>query len=254
MSSRHNLNDSGLSSDTLDTKTMTQIANSLIQSDSEDGYALQTVGLALNDAGDLPRCQTVLEMAQLLVPLNASAELALAECYVATKDADLAVGLLDHVARSKSVDSPTLLRAASLFKELGSFREAWLACREAVRKSPDDAQSWFDLSVYMGRVGFPFPKIELVVQKAIDLEPNNVVFRISLAAALSKMGRKQNAYAVVRRFGTKEYEQICCSRCLKSVRALCQQANDWRGVCLCNEQLVQRSIAEASDCCGESEE
>jgi Flp pilus assembly protein TadD len=254
VSSRHHLNDSSLKSGIHAPLTVAQIADFLIQSDSEDGRALESSGLALNEAGDLSRCRVVLEMAQMLVPLSASAELALAECYVVTKDADLAVGLLNHVARSASANSPTLLRAASLFKELGSFREAWLACREAVRKSPDDAQAWFDLSASMGRVGFPFSKIELVVQKAIDLEPDNVVFRISLAAALAKLGREQHAYAVVRRFGAKELEQICCSSCLKNLRTLYEQADDWRGVCLCNEQLVQRSITDASDCCGESEE
>jgi hypothetical protein len=109
---------------------MTQIANSLIQSDSEDGYALQTVGLALNDAGDLPRCQTVLEMAQLLVPLNASAELALAECYVATKDADLAVDCwITWLVRNLSIHqrSCELLHCSRSLAVFG--KPGWLAAK-----------------------------------------------------------------------------------------------------------------------------
>lgn len=234
--------------------SVTQIADFLIQSESEDGQALESVGLDLGNPGDLRRCRAVLEMAQLLIPLSAAAELTLARCYVASQEADLAFGLLEHVSQSESTDSPTLLQTASLFRKIGRFREAWLACREAVRRSPDDAQAWFDLSICMGRVGFPFSKIELVVQKAIDLEPGNVVFRISLAVALSKLGREQHAYAVVQRFGLKELEQIDCSGCLENLRALFEQADDWRGVCLCNEQLVQRSISETPDCCGEMEE
>lgn len=254
MPDRDNLNRSSIRPCIQNIDTAAQVADYLIKSDSNDGHTLRRVGLALHTAGDLPRCQTLLEMAQLLVPLNVSAELALAECYVATKDADLAVGLLENVARSESADTPTLLRAASLFKELGSFRNAWLACREAVRKSPDDAQAWFDLSVSMGRVGFPFSKIELVAQKAIDLEPDNVVFRVSLAAALSRLGREPHAYALVQRFGEKELRQICCSSCLECLRSLYKLVGDWRGVCLCNEQLVQQSVTEANDCCEESEE
>jgi tetratricopeptide (TPR) repeat protein len=235
-------------------RSAARTADRLVQTGSEDGRAYEEAGVELSGDGDLSRCRQMLETAQLFVPLSAAAELALGECYVEAKDVDLAAGLLENVARRVSTESGSLLRIASCFRKLGRDRDAWLTCRRAVHESPDDAQAWFELSTYMGRVGFPFAKVELAVQRAIDLEPNNVVFRISLAAALSKLGREQHAYAVIRRFGTNELEQICCSSCLESLRLLFERADDWRGVCLCNEQLVERSIADSSECCGESED
>ena len=106
----------------------------------------------------------------------------------------------------------------------------------------------------MGRLGFPFSKVERVIQQAIDLEPDNVVFRVSLAAGLLKLGREPHAYALVRRFGEKELRQICCSNCLENLRALYEQADDWQCVSLCNEQIVQRNITEARGCCEAPEE
>jgi predicted Zn-dependent protease len=253
VSYRQNRNREGPQSSVSATDSPARMADRLLQSGSEDGHAYVRVGLELSDAGDLTRCRALLEMAQIFVPLSVLAELALSECYVESNDVDLAIGLLENVARRESAETRTLLRVASCFKEVGCDRDAWITCRRAVRESPDEAQAWFDLSTYMGRVGFPFSKIELVVQRAIDLEPNNVVFRISLASALSRLGREENAYAVIRRFGANELEQICCSSCIESLRLLFERADDWRGVCLCNEQLVQRINSGTSECCEESE-
>ena len=254
MSNRSNLNDSQQKLNVAAENNAAQMADRLIQTDSEDGRAYEKTGLALSNLRDLPRCRDILEVAQMLVPLSAAAEQALSECYVESNDPDLAIGLLENVARRETTESETLLRTASSFRKLGRNRDAWQTCRRAVRQSPDDAQAWFDLSIYMGRVGFPFSKIEQVVQRAIDLEPNNVVFRISLATALFSLGRKDNAYALIRRFGAKELEQICCSGCLERLRLLFEHADDWRGVCLCNEQLIQRIISGMPERCEESDD
>ncbi|MGZ0171607.1 MAG: tetratricopeptide repeat protein [Planctomycetales bacterium] len=255
MSNLDNLNGAGQKTSGDASSSTTRTADRLVQTGSEDGRAYEQTGLALSDDGDLIGCRLMLETAQVFVPLSAAAELALGECYVEANDAvDLAAGLLENVARREPAETGTLLRVASCFRKLGRDRDAWLTCRRAVRESPDEAQAWFDLSTYMGRVGFPFSKVEVVVQRAIDLEPNNVVFRISLAAALSKLGREHHAYAVIRRFDTNELKQICCSNCLESLRLLFEGADDWRGVRICNEQLVQRSISGTSECCGESED
>lgn len=236
-----------------DADRVTRLAERRLRLSPHDGRVHEETGLAFHEINKPARAQELLELAQLMVPLNPEAELTLAECYIRRQKPDLAVGLLENVGQREQVATRTLLRTAARMNGLGNCRAAWLICRRAVRQSPDDGQAWFDLSVYMGRVGFPFSQIERVVQRAIDLEPDNVAFRISLAVALARQGRENHAYAVVRRFGVSELEQICCSSCLESLRTLFEQANDWRGVCLCNEQLVQRSISGTSDCCGESE-
>lgn len=232
-----------------DAGRIAQLADQRLRVSPHDGRLHEEIGLVFHRIEQLVRAQQLLEHAQVMVPLQPEAELALAECYMSFDKPELAIGLLDNVGQRSRVATGTLLRAASLLHQLGRRREAWLTCRQAVRQSPDEGQAWFDLSVYMGRVGFPFSKVERVVQRAIDLEPDNVVFRTSLAAALARLGREENAYAVVRRFGVRELQQICCTSCLETIRALFEQANDWRGVCLCNEQLVQRSISGRNDCC-----
>lgn len=236
-----------------DADRVARLAEQRLRLAPHDGRVHEEIGLAFHEINRPGRAQELLELAQLMVPLKPEAELALAECHIKFDKPDLAVGLLENVGQREQVDTQTLLRAAAGMNGLGNCREAWLICRRAVRQSPDDGQAWFDLSVYMGRVGFPFSQIERVVQRAIDLEPDNVVFRISLASALARLGREDHAYAVIREFGVSELEQIGCSSCLESLRSLFEQANDWRGVCLCSEQLVQRSISGTSDCCGESD-
>jgi Flp pilus assembly protein TadD len=232
------------------TDRVAQLTEQKLRRSPNDGRLHEEMGLAFCQVKQFSRAQELLELAQLMVPLKPEAELALAECHMASDSSDLAIGLLENVGTRKSVSTHVLLHAAAVLERLGRFNTAWQTCRRAVRESPDDAQTWFALSFYMRRLRFPFSKIEAVCQRAIDLAPDNVVFRISLATALSRLGREQNAYAVIRRFGAKELEQICCSSGIESIRLLFESADDWRGVCLCNEQLVLRSLNRNSDCCG----
>ncbi|NQV27260.1 MAG: tetratricopeptide repeat protein [Rhodopirellula sp.] len=235
-----------------DVDRVTRLAQQKLNRAPDDGRLHEEIGLVFRQINQLSRAQELLELAQLMVPLRPEAELALAECYLDSNSPDLAVGLLENVGTRKSVATRTLLRVAAALERLGQFRSAWQVCRRAVAESPDEAQAWFDLSFYMGRLRFPFSKIESVARRAIDLAPDNVAFRVSLASVLSRLDRQADAHQLIRNLGVAELKQICCSSCIESLRSLFESAGDWRGVCLCNEQLVLRSLEGDSKCCGES--
>jgi len=219
-------------------------------SESPDAGALhEAAGLLLHQLGDHGRTRELLESAQSLVPLRPESEVALAECHIRAGENDLATSLLENVGRRKPDAPEVLLRAAELLERLAEFRAAWCICRRVVNEFPDEARAWFDLSFYMGRLRFPFPCIEAACRRAISLDPANVTYRISLVSALSRLERQEDAHQLLRGLGAAELSQVRCAGCLTALRALYESVNDWRGVCLCNEQLLLRSAESDSECC-----
>jgi tetratricopeptide (TPR) repeat protein len=206
-------------------------------------------GDTLHKIGESDRARSLLESAQLMVPLAVESELTLAEIYVAENENDLAVTLLSNLGIRPDSTCEVRLRAARLLDQTGYVRSAWCVARKAVNESPDEAQAWFDLSVYMRGLRFPFHQFEAAARRAIFLAPDDVNFRVSLASVLALCGRDADAYQLVRSFGPREFQQVCCASCLESLKEIFESSGDWRGSCLASEQLLVHTLdAGGSDC------
>jgi Flp pilus assembly protein TadD len=220
-------------------------ARQALSSDPNNGTLVEQIGLALFEMGESELARTALESAQLLTPLSAGSELALAECFARTDKAELAIALLGNAGIRPESSCRIRLRCAALLDKLGHHRSAWCIGRRAVNEHPDEAQAWFDLSFYMGRLGFPLHQIEATARRAIFLAPDNVSYRLSLASVLARRGRAEDAHQLVSRFGPEELEQVCCADCLENLKEVFEAASDWRGAVLVSEHLVLRSLDQS---------
>lgn len=202
----------------------------------DDGGLHQAVGLAFADLCLFRRARRVLETAQLLTPFSAEAEVALAECYITAGDGKYAVTLLRNAGVRSDSPCALRLRAAERLGQLGGYRLGWMICRKAVQDFPDEAQAWFDLSYFMGRVGSPFPQIESTAMRAIDLAPDVVCYRTSLASALFQLDRAADAYRLVRQFEPEQIDEVACDCCLERLGLIFESADDWQRARLCLER------------------
>lgn len=214
-----------------------------------NGEILQKTAVILHEIGESDRARSLLETAQLMVPLSSKSELTLAETYVADGETDLALTLLSNVGIRPDSTCGMRLRAARLLDQTGHVRSAWCVARRTVNENLDEAQAWFDLSVYMRGLRFPFHQFEAAARRAINLAPDDVNFRVSLASVLARCGRDADAHQLVRSFGPREFQQVCCATCLENLKEVFEAVGDWRGSCLASEQLLAHSLeGNASDC------
>lgn len=203
---------------------------------SVDGVMHQAVGLAFTDLGLFRRARPVLETAQALTPLCAEAEVALADCCIAMGDGKHAVVLLKNAGLRSDSPCALRLRAAERIGRIGGQRLGWMICRKAVQDFPDEPQAWFDLSYFLGRVGSPFPQIESAAMRAIDLAPDVVCYRTSLASALFQLDRAADAYRLVRHFESAQINGVACDCCVERLGLIFESADDWRRTRLCLER------------------
>jgi len=228
-----------------------EAAELLLDRAAGDGGVLQKTAVLLHEIGEVDRARSLLESAQLMVPLTAEAELTLAETYVTEGQESLALTLLSNVGIRPDSTCELRLRAARLLDQTGHVRSAWCVARKAVNETPDEAQAWFDLSIYMRGLRFPFHQFEAAARRAIFLAPDDVNFRVSLACVLARCGRDDDAHQLVRSFGPQELQQVCCAACLENLKEVFEAAGDWRGSCLASEQLLAHSLKDSGDDCDE---
>ena len=214
---------------------------------SDDGALHQAVGLAFADLALLRRARPVLETAQVLTPLCAEAELALADCYITAGDEKHAVMLLKNAGLRSDSPCGLRLRAAERIGRIGGQRLGWMICRKAVQDFPDEPQAWFGLSYFLGRVGSPFPQIESAAMQAIDLAPDVVCYRTSLASALFQLDRAADAYRLVRHFEPAQINEVACDCCVERLRLIFESTDDWQRARLCLERRTALQQSEARE-------
>jgi hypothetical protein len=149
----------------------------------------------------------------------------------------------------KSLALPLLLQVAAGLDAVDHPHLAMLACREAARREPDCAQSYYDQGYYAARVGLPASTTESLARKAIALAPDRVCFRIGLAALLVQQDREPEAYELVRGFSNDQIDAICCADCLRKVVSLYQRYADHRRAILCHQRIVSLEMSQRDAVC-----
>jgi tetratricopeptide (TPR) repeat protein len=199
----------------------------------EDGELWQLGGLLRHGRGDFRGARGDLETASVLVPLDATAQCALAECYVRTGRRELARGLYRHLAGLRRCPTALLPTVAAGLGGLGEDRLALETCREFSRREPGSPEAFVGMAFYMRRLGEPAEAIIPVAARAHELAPGVATYRILLATLLSQGGRHHEASDLLSEVPP---ETIGCQGCLRRMGAIFHRAGEHVRAAACERQ------------------
>lgn len=208
-----------------------------INPDSGRGWEL--LGLVFHGMRTWGEARIALEQASLRVPLTAAADCALADSYLAEGQRDWAKSQYKSLIGRRDVSATVLLATAAGFDHLGEPGSSVVACRRALAVDPGSAQSYFDLSYYLGRCGAPDSQIEANARYAINLAPDSIAYRIGLAGFLHTSGRSQEAADLLQPLTHHHVSQMCCQCCLIRLLGVFEAVGDEERASWCRQRHFQ---------------
>lgn len=212
----------------------------LLHSDPDNGKAWELKGLIEDSLSWRHTSIRSLETATTLIPISASGQYVLAKNYIETGKHSLGKSVFVILLQRKDLPDQ-LLPAISSY--LGNYPDmshlALEACRKAVRRDSECAESWLGLAHFMGKMNYPPRQIANVLRKAVMLDPENRHYRIALGNVLEQDGDHTGAYQVVKEIPQSELEQIPCECCLKRLIDLFCQVEDRPRLEICLKRLDQ---------------
>ncbi len=149
-------------------------------------------------AGDRAGALRALVKAAAQKPADRSLQLALSDAYLAAGDQAKAAQHLARAADLGPEDYTVLLRLANLYQELGHRRELSRVYRRLAALKPDNPELSFNLGVLLLEADQPAAALNYL-QAAAEHKPKDRETRLLLFDALSRLGRWQEAVAVIKK-------------------------------------------------------
>ncbi|QDV16520.1 hypothetical protein Pan153_11500 [Gimesia panareensis] len=189
-----------------------------------------------------------LETATTLIPLSASGQYVLAKNYLESGKTELAQAVFTILLQRDDIPD-RLLPALSSY--LGRHSEmtqlALQACRTAIRRDPDQADSWLGMAHFMNQLGYPQRQVASVLRKAVSLDPENHHYRLALSNVLERIGYHTEAYHVVKQISRSQLQEINCTSCLERLLDIFDDAHDETRSEICRKKLQQLQSPTDSD-------
>ncbi len=207
--------------------------------DPNDGRAWELLGLAWRDLGKVYDATDAFEKAALLITIQPLSRLCLAECYAVLKRHKLARDLYLIQAEAAVENVELLLLAAAGLDGIDQPQLAMDLCRRAAWVEPECGQVAFDMCFYAMRCGCAPSVVESLAWRAVELEPDNVHFRIGLASVLVRLDQQQRAIWVLRHLESEHFRQVTCRCCLERIAELYRSAGEVERVSNCLRRLEE---------------
>ncbi|MEM7475468.1 MAG: hypothetical protein AAF483_10790 [Planctomycetota bacterium] len=211
--------------------------SSALYSDEENGFGWELMGLIFRDLGKPKSAINAFERASLLVPMHPLASLCLAECYGAVGKTELARDLYLSYADCLDGQVEHLLLVAAGLEGIDEPHLAMEICRRASGIDPDCGQIAYDMCFYASRCGAQPALIESLAWRAVELEPDNVHFRVGLASLMIRLERLEKAFWVVGSLNSEQISSINCYCCIERLVALYDSYGDNERAELCRMRL-----------------
>lgn len=200
--------------------------------------ASRIYGLACLRSGRWDEGIDMLERVSLCQPLDHESRIELAIAYGSIGRKQLSRDLLMAVATSGQLDASGLLCVAAGLEAIDEPRLAMEACRQAGQMAPDQADVHYLMGRYASACGHPPRVAEALIRHAIDLEPDQLHYRIGLASLLIRLGRKCEAITVIDRFIPARLDEVTCHCCLIRIANLFFDCDDLERAKLCSARLA----------------
>jgi tetratricopeptide (TPR) repeat protein len=166
------------------------------------------------------------ERASVLICLPVEGQMALADCYSLLGKKDLAragyLHLLEHCLLSRRLYAG-LYKG---FRRLGDPQMALVTCRKALEQFPDDDQAHYGMAHAMSAIGYPTESITRVLEKCLQLAPDNDSYRMALAVQLKKMDLPVAAYELLTAVDPSALNRARCFHMVSALLDICTVAGD----------------------------
>lgn len=189
----------------------------------DDGRFIQLQGLIRHSQRrDAAACRAF-ETASLMVPLSATAQLALADVYRRSGRNDDAKTIVSFLATRH--DLPTLLLPGltSALGLLGEYQQALEVCREASQRDPEQDEALYAMAYYMNKLDYPLECVAPLLRRALSLAPDSKLYRVSLAVLCARGGDWDEAYTL---FAPLDAAEMRCQTCLSFMARVFDRRGD----------------------------
>jgi len=211
----------------------------------EAGCLWELRGLISHAQGRTQRAQSWLETAATLVPLEVCGQFALAACYLQTGYLQSALAIYRHLFRARHVPSCRLPELAGGFAQLGALHEALAVWRSMAERNGDCDEAFFMMAYCMGQLAYPVEHIVPLLERAVELAPDAIRYRVALAALLEEQGELEKAYRSIAFLPVEALRTVNCENCLRRLLRVCHAMLDGHRRAVLLERLSQLSSAES---------
>lgn len=199
------------------------LVSHLLQTNPDDGKMQELHGIIRNAQGNLDGAIASLEYASLFIPLSLAGQCVLAQCYLAIGQIELANEIFRFLISQSRLTPSLLPLIAAGFTGLGNHQLALEACRRAAECEIDNGEPFFGIAHHMERLDYPLEMVVTELQKAIEIEPHRIRYRIKLISIRQRMGHHTEVQAIAAQIGL---DQILALRCANSLEQLLSIYND----------------------------
>lgn len=206
-----------------DLENCDRLLRALLAQDPEDGRAWELQGLAWYARRAHTACRRALEAAGLLVPLSVPAQLALADVYQRCGRREEALSIVRFLAERDDLARHHLPQLSAALGRLGQYALALDVCRAASLRDADDDEACFGMAYFMQRLGYPTECVLPLLRRALALEPERPIYRLSVGVVCARTGLLDDAYELLCGVDPR---CVTCASCLQTMARLFGQFDD----------------------------
>lgn len=208
-------------------------ARRLLDDQPDDGALWQLLGTASFSLGDCDAALSALEHASALIPLHQQGQLALASCYCLKGKRDLAAMMFEFLAESAQ-DTQLLSWIATRLGGLAKYESALQVCYKIKEADPNHHQAHFGVAFYLNLLGNPPEALIFPLERALELAPEVLQYRINLASVLFESGRHNQARDLLQPIAL---ETVTCPCLVRRMQEIFERLGDGPRTLLCRVRL-----------------
>lgn len=194
-----------------------QIAEQAINQYGDHVQLWEIAGIACFEHGDVEGAIVRLEKATVLAPLSLPGRLVLAWCYIQGGMLEAAEAILEYMAELYFAGQFDVAYESAFVAALSQIKRFDLAasvCRRSFMSDPTNGHACYGIGWYQMLIGDDLRDVLCWYVKAVQLQPENARYRLTLGLAYVEMLDVQSAVKVFRGFNKKLISGIKCRCCL----------------------------------------
>ena len=210
------------------------LLNGILAEDPHNGRAWEMLGAIHHSQGAVEEAIYALEEATALRPLTVGGQFAIADCYLAKGHVDAAEVVYQDLADGDRLPDNLLPDVVRALDTIGDYSRALRLSRRAMKKVPTCADAHYGVGYYLTKLGHKSESVLPYFSRAVQLAPENVSYRVTLASLYLQLGKGDEAFNVLGSLTSGQLSLLHCPNCIQKFADVYEAFGDLakRDVCL----------------------